>query len=101
MRPGHPIRFRGALSPARSYGKTRPLVGGPPPSALSPAMSPAMGVAGIALLAGILVVPTFVIVPWIVKGFAPEWSYGRRVAVGLGVSFIAGTLTTIATGGRE
>ena len=97
MRPGHPIRFRGALSPARSYGKTRPLVGGPTPRAAPPAMD----VAGIALIGGILVVPTFVIVPWIVKGFAPEWSYGRRVAVGLGVSFIAGTLTTIATGGRE
>lgn len=101
MRPGHPIRFRGALSPARSYGKTRPLVGGPPPSALSPAMSPAMGVAGIALLAGILVVPTFVIVPWIVKGFAPEWSYGRRVAVGLGVTTVLGIVSRAATGGRK
>jgi len=95
MTPGHPVRFRGALSPVRSYGKTRPLVGGPPPA------SPAMGVAGIALLAGLLVVPTFVITPWIVKGFAPEWSYGRRVAVGVGVTTVLGIASRAATGGRK
>ena len=57
-----------------------------------------VGVAGIAAVAALAGVGVFVINPWIVKAFKPEWSYGRRLAASFGVTFIAGTLTSIARG---
>lgn len=57
-----------------------------------------VGIAGIAAVAALAGVGVFVINPWIVKAFKPEWSYGRRLAASFGVTFIAGTLTSIARG---
>jgi len=51
----------------------------------------ALGVAGIGLLAGIVLLPTLVVGPFIVKAFAPEWSYGRR----LGASMAFGIVTSV------
>lgn len=72
----------------------------PVPAPLSYGLTGAGKVAALAggagLLVGILVVPTFVVGPWIVKAFKPEWSYGRRLAASLAFSMVAGTLTQIA-----
>ena len=51
---------------------------------------------GLAVLAGLLLLGPFMITPWIVKQFKPEWSYGKRVATGFVVSFGVGALTGIA-----
>jgi hypothetical protein len=51
---------------------------------------------GIPVLIGILALPTFVINPWIVKAFKPEWSYWRRVGAGMGITFAVGALRGIA-----
>ncbi len=51
---------------------------------------------GLAVLAGLLILGPFMITPWIVKQFKPEWSYGKRVATGFVVSFGVGALTGIA-----
>ena len=49
-----------------------------------------MGVVG--ALGLILVLPTFVVGPWAVKQFQPEWSYGKRlvtsVLVGSGIGIV-------------
>ena len=57
-----------------------------------------VGLAGIAAVAALAGVGVFVVNPWIVKAFKPEWSYGRRLAASFGVTFVAGTLTSIARG---
>lgn len=38
---------------------------------------------GVPVVIGLLALPTFVINPWIVKQFKPEWGYGKRVATGM------------------
>jgi hypothetical protein len=53
---------------------------------------------GITLFIVAAAVPTLVVGPWIVKAFKPEWSYGRRLAASFGVSFVAGTLISVAKG---
>jgi hypothetical protein len=53
---------------------------------------------GAGLVIGLLALPTFVIGPWMVKAFKPEWSYGRRLGASFAVSFIAGTLVSVARG---
>lgn len=67
-------------------------------AAKNSAVPAALGVAGLGvgagLLIGILALPTFVITPWIVKQFKPEWSYGKRLATGFVVNF--GVASTIA-----
>ena len=50
----------------------------------------------VAVLGGLLLVGPFVVTPWIVKQFKPEWSYGKRVATGFVVSFGVGAVTNIA-----
>lgn len=45
----------------------------------------AAGLGGMLALAAI---PTFLVNPWIVKQFKPEWSYGKRVATGMIGSFV-------------
>lgn len=55
-------------------------------------------VAGLGLLLLAAPVQIFGINPWIVKAFKPEWSYGRRLAASFGVSFVAGTLISVAKG---
>jgi len=61
------------------------------------------GVSALALLAGIAALPTFVITPLILKAFVPEWSYGRRLIGGIGVTMAAGFTYKIAkaVGGEE
>jgi len=59
---------------------------------------------GLAVLAGLLLLGPFVVTPWIVKQFQPEWSYGKRVATGFVVSFGVGAVTGIvraASGGEK
>jgi hypothetical protein len=51
---------------------------------------------GVPAVLGIVVLPTFVVGPYIVKAFKPEWSYGRRLGASLGVSFAVGALARIA-----
>ena len=51
---------------------------------------------GLGILAGIIILPGFVITPWVVKQFKPEWSYGKRLATGMVVSFGATTLVSLA-----
>lgn len=45
---------------------------------------------GVAALFGLLLVPSFVVGPFIVKAFAPEWSYGRRLGASMGFGILAG-----------
>lgn len=56
-----------------------------------------LGVSAVALVA-LMAVPTFIVGPWIIKSFKPEWSYGRRLGASFAVSFLAGTLVNIARG---
>ena len=52
---------------------------------------PFVGVAmGLPIIIGLLAVPTFVIVPFMVKQVKPEWSYGKRVVVGIGTTTVLG-----------
>lgn len=65
---------------------------------------PKIGPGAIALVGGLLLLGPFVVTPWIVKQFKPEWHYGKRVATGFVVSFGVGALTQIARaagGGKE
>jgi hypothetical protein len=48
--------------------------------------------AGVVFLA-LVAVPTFTLNPWIVKAFAPDWSYGRRLGVSFGIMLGASMLT--------
>jgi hypothetical protein len=59
-----------------------------------PGTALAVGTAGVGLL---LLGPLVIIL----KGFKPKWSYGRRVAVGMGVSMAIGAATQIARGRRQ
>ena len=72
-----------------------------PPSDTKPAPSAGLLALGIPVIIGILTVPTFVINPWIVKAFKPEWSYWRRVGAGMGITAVAGMLTRIASAGAD
>lgn len=52
--------------------------------------------AGVGLIIlGFLVVGPLVVYPWVIKAFKPEWSYGRRVAAGLGGSIVLGAVSQI------
>ena len=53
------------------------------------------GLAAVGVVAGVGV---FVINPWIVKAFKPEWSYGRRLGASFAFSVVSGTLISIARG---
>ena len=73
-----------------------------------PAYNGAAGALGIGLgvgaVVGLIMLPTFVVGPFIVKAFKPEWSYGRRLgaslAFGAGVAAIRGIVTS-ASGKSE
>ena len=49
---------------------------------------------GVGAIVAVIALPTFVVGPFIVKAFKPEWSYGRRLAtsmaVGLGIGAVRG-----------
>ena len=97
LKPGQESSFSGGYtiqsSPVAEEEKEKPPISG---AALG------LGIAGVA---GLILVGPFVITPWIVKQFKPEWPYGKRVATGFVVSFGIGALTTIARvasgGGKE
>jgi hypothetical protein len=55
----------------------------------------ALAAIGLPVLGLFLVMP-LAVVPWVVKQFKPEWSYGKRVATGFVVSFGLGAVTKIA-----
>jgi len=54
------------------------------------------GAAGVGVLLGVLLLPTLVIGPFIVKAFAPEWSYGRRLGASLAFGVVTGTVVQLA-----
>jgi hypothetical protein len=68
------------------------------PRSYGSAAGAAGAIGGIGLVIGLLALPTFVVGPWIIKSFKPEWSYGRRLGASFAVSFLAGTLVKIAKG---
>ena len=49
----------------------------------------------VAVIVGVLALPTFVIGPFIIKAFAPKWGYGRRLAASLGLGMAVGTTTML------
>lgn len=48
---------------------------------------------------GLLLLGPLVVTPWVVKAFKPEWSYGRRVGVGLGISMALGAVKAVTSKG--
>ena len=51
-------------------------------------------VAGVAL--GAFVLGPLLLWPFVIKGFKPDLSYGRRVAIGIGISMGLGAVTGLA-----
>lgn len=71
---------------APAYGRTD----------ISKGQALALGAGGIALIAGVLLFMPLVGWPFIIKGFKPELSYGRRVGIGLGISIGLAAVTSVA-----
>ena len=71
--------------------KTRPVAYG----AANPAAVAGAAVA-IPVILGIVLLPSLVIYPWIVKQFKPEWAYGKRFATGLLFNIGLGAIYRIA-----
>ena len=63
---------------------------------ISNAQALALGAGGIALIAGVMLFMPLVVWPFIIKGFKPELSYGRRVGIGLGISIGLAAVTGVA-----
>jgi len=84
-----------ATSALRRVGARRQM---PAPRSYGGVGAAAGAIGGIGLVIGLLALPTFVVGPWIVKAFKPEWSYGRRLGASFAVTFLAGTLVRIAKG---
>ncbi len=57
--------------------------------------------AGIPVVLGVVLLPTFVVGPFVVKAIKPEWSYGRRLGASIAFSMVVGALTRIARAGKE
>ena len=53
----------------------------------------AVGLAAVGTILAVAAIPTFVVGPFIVSAFKPEWSYGRRLATSMAFSAIVGTAT--------
>lgn len=51
---------------------------------------------GAAVVVGFVMLPTFVVEPWIVKQFKPEWSYGKRVAASMAFNVVTGFTLSLA-----
>lgn len=78
------------------------MVQGPPtPGYGDYAGRPSHAVAVGGMMLALFAIGPLVIMPFIIKGFKPKWSYGRRVAVGMGVSMAIGAATQIARGRRQ
>lgn len=65
------------------------------------AASAAGAAVAIPVILGIVLLPSLVVYPWIVKQFAPEWSYGKRVATGLVFNIALGAIYKIAGVGAK
>lgn len=61
-----------------------------------PEVSPGAQLAVLGLIIGVAAIPTFLITPWIVKQFKPEWSYGKRLATGVVVTFGVSSVIAVA-----
>ncbi len=85
--------FYSADEPYYEAAEPVPYYGADAPSALQAAG----GVAAIGLLLGLILLPTFVIAPWLIKQVKPEWSYGKRLATTVIIGFGLTTITTITT----
>ena len=55
-----------------------------------------LGVGALAVV-GLLAIPTFIVEPWIVKQFKPEWSYGKRLAAVMGFNIVSGSVLGLAS----
>jgi len=66
----------------------------PQPPGLKLPVGPVLAFAGVAA-AALLVMP-LVVVPFALKSVAPEWSYGRRVGAGIGISLALGAAGGLA-----
>lgn len=60
----------------------------------------ALGVAGLGLIAGIVLLPTLVVGPFIVKAFAPNWSYGRRLGASMAFGLVTSVLVNVMKAAR-
>lgn len=58
-------------------------------------------VGGFAAFGALLLLMPFVIVPLLIKPFAPKWGYGKRVALGLLVSLSLAALRGVVRAGRK
>lgn len=66
----------------------------------APYGSAAAGALGIGLLAGIVLLPTLVVGPFVVKAFAPDWSYGRRLGASMAFGLVTSVLVNIVKAAR-
>ena len=76
----------------RNFGQPVRHFGQPPASYGNPVAVAGLGL-GVAAFVAIAAVPTFIINPWIVKAFAPDWSYGRRLGASFGFMLGVSALT--------
>ena len=76
---------------APHYGQLQPPDGG-----LSKGQALAIGAGGAVLVVGLLTFMPLVVWPFIIKGFRPDLSYGRRVGIGLGISIGLAAVTGVA-----
>ena len=73
----------------------------PTPLGISKDLSTGALAGGFAVVGALLLLMPLVIVPLLVKPFAPGWSYGKRVALGLLVSLSIGSIRGIVKAGRK
>ena len=65
--------------PVRSNFHHNPAYGG-----VSAGLAVGAGMAG---LVGLVLLPSLLLYPWIIKQFKPKWGYGKRVAAGLAIGY--------------
>ncbi len=81
------------------YGQTKPermILDGSKVDEYEADISPGSAVAVGGLLIGALLFMPLAVWPFIIKGFKPELSYGRRVGIGLGISIGLAAVTGVA-----
>ena len=76
---------------APHYGQISPPEGG-----LTKGQALAVGAGGAALIVGLLTFMPLVVWLFVIKGFRPDLSYGRRVGIGLGISIGLAAVTGVA-----